>query len=268
MKTSNVAAQRGRAAHRVTGILAALCVALGAVVVLTATAADSTAPVTRVEVKDGQNLLQRLKKLRPNLPVESVTASPIPGIVALNLPDGSVYYGTADGRYLFAGDLFRLDDNDLVNLAEASRTLKRKALMADVEAKDMVTFSPAGARKASLFVFTDVDCGFCRKLHLEVPELNAMGVEVNYLAYPRAGIGSDSYDKIVSAWCADDRNGAMTALKAGEEIPASTCANPVAAQYELGQSIGISGTPAIVLEDGRLLPGYMPAAELAKTIGI
>ena len=95
-----------------------------------------------------------------------------------------------------------------------------------------------------------------------------MGIEVRYLAYPRAGIGSRSYQKIVSAWCSDDPNGAITRLKAGEEIPDSTCTNPVAGQFELGGQVGVSGTPAIVLEDGRLLPGYMPAEDLAKTIGI
>ncbi|MEM1435235.1 MAG: DsbC family protein [Pseudomonadota bacterium] len=262
MTVAELAARRRSLAIRV---LIALATVLGGGVVLNALAAEAG---TRIEAKAGKPLLDRLLKLRPNLPVESVTDSPIPGIVALNLPDGSVYYGTTDGRYLFAGDLFRLDDDDLVNLAERNRADKRRALMADVARGEMVSFAPTGPRKAAMYVFTDVDCGFCRKLHLEVPELNAMGVEVNYLAYPRAGIGSESYDRIVSAWCADDPQAALTALKSGKVIPPSTCSNPVASQYQLGQSIGISGTPAIVLEDGRLLPGYLPAAELAKTIGI
>ena len=216
----------------------------------------------------GDTLVAKLKALRPEIPIERVSPSPLPGIYQLELTGGTVFYGTEDGRYLFAGDLYELGENDLINLAEQGRVEKRQSLMASVDAADMVIFPAGGERKAVINVFTDVDCGYCRKLHQEVPELNDLGVEVRYLAYPRAGIGSRSYQKIVSAWCADDRNGAITALKAGQEIPDSDCKNPVADQYELGHEVGVSGTPAIVLEDGRLLPGYMPAAQLAEAIGI
>ncbi len=218
--------------------------------------------------KGAQALVERLKALRPDIPIEGVSPSPLPGIYQLDLPGGTVFYGTADGRYLFAGDLYELGDNDLINLAEVGRIEKRQAIMADVATDDMVVFAASGTRKAAINVFTDVDCGYCRKLHQEVPELNAMGIEVRYLAYPRAGVGSAAYDKIVSAWCAEDPNSAITALKAGEQIPSATCENPVAAQFELGREVGVSGTPAIILEDGRLLPGYMPADALAEAIGI
>ena len=117
-------------------------------------------------------------------------------------------------------------------------------------------------------MFTDIDCGYCRKLHREIPQLNEMGIEVSYLAYPRAGIGSQSYSKYVSAWCAEDKLGALTLAKNGQEIPAKNCDNPIAAQYELGQQMGISGTPAIVLEDGRLIPGYLNAQKLANALGV
>ena len=116
----------------------------------------------------------------------------------------------------------------------------------------MVIFPAVGETKGVVSVFTDVDCGYCRKLHQEVPKLNQMGIEVRYLAYPRAGVGSRSYQKIVSAWCAADPNKAMTQLKSGMEIPDVSCENPVAAQFDLGQQVGVTGTPAIVLEDGRL----------------
>jgi thiol:disulfide interchange protein DsbC len=213
-------------------------------------------------------LVRNLQALRPDIPVESVSATPIPGIYALELGGGTVFYGTADGRYLFAGDLYELREDDLVNLAEAGREDKRRELMAAVPRQDMVIFSPAGPAKAGISVFTDVDCGFCQRLHQEVPKLNQMGVEVRYLAYPRAGVGSRSYQKIVSAWCAKDPNEALTKLKAREEIADAECANPVAGHLELGREIGIAGTPAIVLDDGRMLPGYLPAEELAKTLGI
>jgi thiol:disulfide interchange protein DsbC len=212
-------------------------------------------------------LVSKLQALRPGIPIENVSATPIPNIYALEITGGTVYYGTADGRYLFAGDLYELGEDDLINLAEVGRSDMRKQLMAEVPRQDMVIFSPAGPIKAAINVFTDVDCGYCQKLHQEVPELNRMGVEVRYLAYPRAGVGSPSYDKIVSAWCADDPNTAITKLKARQAIPPATCPNPVADQFELGREMGVNGTPAIVLEDGRLLPGYLPAAELARTAG-
>jgi thiol:disulfide interchange protein DsbC len=217
---------------------------------------------------DGDALVAKLTALRPDIPIERVSPSPLPGIYQLELTGGTVFYGTEDGRYLFAGDLYELGDDDLINLAEQGRVKKRQALMAAVDAKDTVVFPAGGERKAVISVFTDVDCGYCQKLHREVPRLNELGVEVRYLAYPRAGIGSRSYQKIVSAWCAEDPNSAITALKSGQEIPDIDCANPVAAQYELGQDVGVSGTPAIVLEDGRLLPGYLPADQLAQAIGI
>lgn len=257
-----------RPAVRKAGWLLAFALALPFSTALAADDGASAAAAGLVTQADGATLVARLKALRPEIPIESVAETPLPGILQLNLTGGTVFYGTADGRYLFAGDLYELGDDDLVNLAEQGRIGKRHELMAAVSPKDMVIFPATGKTKAVINVFTDVDCGYCRKLHQEVPRLNELGIEVRYLAYPRAGIGSRSYEKIVSAWCAEDPNDAITALKSGKEIPDATCPNPVADQYVLGQHVGVSGTPAIVLEDGRLLPGYMPADDLAATIGI
>jgi thiol:disulfide interchange protein DsbC len=216
----------------------------------------------------GAALVERLQALRPDIPIQRVSPTPVPGIVALELGGGSVFYGTTDGRYLFAGDMYELTDTDLVDVAEAGRIDTRRALMAKVDPASMIIFRASGAPKAVINVFTDVDCGYCQKLHLEVPALNAMGIEVRYLGYPRAGVGSESYDRIVSAWCASNPNEALTRIKAGEKIPSATCDNEIAAQYGLGRQMGIAGTPAIVLEDGRLLPGYLPAQELAQAVGV
>lgn len=213
-------------------------------------------------------LVERLTAVRPDLPIESVSKTPLDGIYALELPGGSTIYGTKNGEYLFVGDLYQLTDSALVNVTESGRDGRRQELLASVDAGSMIAFAPDGPVKATLNVFTDVDCGYCRKLHQEVPELNAMGIAVRYLAYPRAGIGSGSYDKVVSAWCADDKQTAITRLKMGQALTPATCANPVADHYELGKQMGVTGTPAIVLESGRLLPGYMPAADLAAAIGV
>ena len=144
-------------------------------------AAGAVAPVAEA-VEGADRLVQNLQALRPDIPIEGVSPTPIPGIYALELGGGAVFYGTADGRYLLAGDLYELREDDLVNLAEAGREGKRKELMAAVPRKDMLIFSPAGPVKAGISVFTDVDCGYCQRLHLEVPKLNEMGIEVRYLA--------------------------------------------------------------------------------------
>jgi len=111
-------------------------------------------------------------------------------------------------------------------------------------------------------VFTDIDCGYCRKLHADMDKYNAQGIRVRYLFYPRAGLRSESYRKAVSVWCADDRKAAMTAAKTGRPLPARSCVNPVADQYNLGRQLGVRGTPALVLEDGEIIPGYVPPDKL------
>jgi thiol:disulfide interchange protein DsbC len=250
-----------RCARLVVGVLA-----LGMGVV--ANAVEGADEVARSVEADGSSIIARLRELRPDLPIEGVRPAPIPGMFGVELAGGQILYVTSDARYMIAGDLFELGSEELINLAEQQRIVKRRELMATVAEDEELVFSPEGVTRTSISVFTDVDCGYCRKLHLEVPAMNAMGIEVRYLAYPRAGIGSASYDKIVTAWCSDDRNDALTRLKRGEELASVTCDNPVARQFLLGRKVGVTGTPAIVLPDGQLLPGYLPADELAKALGI
>jgi thiol:disulfide interchange protein DsbC len=236
----------------------------------TACGADTATPKAADPTIEGPGsaAVARLRELRPDLPVESATPSPIPGFVTIELTGGTMLYASEDGRFLFAGDLYEMRDEGLVNLADARRNVLRRELMAAVPDSEMAIFPATGTRKAAIAVFTDVDCGFCRKLHLEVPDLNARGIEVRYLAFPRQGIDSEAYLKLVSAWCSADRNDAITRLKRGETIPVKTCKNPVERQYALGHQVGVEGTPAIVFEDGSLHPGYSPAADLAKRLGL
>lgn len=210
----------------------------------------------------------RLNAVRPGLEIYGVEPSAMPGMYAVDVA-GGVLYVSEDARFLLPGKLYGLTDTDLVDLDAERLAARRKALIDAVPLEDMIVFAPAeGPTKAVINVFTDVDCGFCRKLHQEMPELNARGIEVRYLAYPRAGIGSPSYDKIVTAWCSDDRQAALTALKSGADLPKLTCPNPVAKEYLLGQKLGVTGTPALFTADGIMFPGYVPAAELARRLGI
>ena len=237
-------------------------VALGAIL-LPITLASSA------EEAFGQALIEKLRSARPEIPILSVSESELPNLYAVQLEGGGVLYGTPDGSHIISGDMYRIQNNDLVNLAEVQREVRRRDLMGALKPNDAWVFAAVGNKpKAVINVFTDVDCHYCRQLHLEVPQLNAMGIEVRYLGFPRAGVGSESYNKIVSAWCADDRDTALTAAKAGEPIPTKVCANPIADQHDLGQRVGVTGTPAIITENGQLIPGYRPAKILAASLGI
>ena len=224
--------------------------------------------VPLVQAAPGDALVARLKELQPNLPVASVAETALEGMLAVELEDGSVLYGTADGRFLFTGDMYAVESEGFVNHTDSIRAERRREFLAGVSRDEMIVFSPEGERKAYVNVFTDVDCGYCRKLHREMADINALGIEVRYLAFPRAGVESESYDRIVSAWCSQDPHRAITELKLGNSIPARSCPNPVGAQLELGNRIGVSGTPALVTEDGHLIPGYLPADELARALGL
>ena len=137
----------------------------------------------------------------------------------------------------------------------------RQEMMAEIDTSRQIVFAPEEPAY-ELTVFTDIDCGYCRKLHDQVAEYNEEGISIRYMAYPRAGIGSRSYEKAVTVWCADDPQAAMTSAKAGEEMVPIQCDNPVAEQYQLGQAMGVSGTPALLTSDGQLIPGYVPPAQL------
>ena len=210
-----------------------------------------------------------LESARPDVKVQSVAPSEVAGFYAVQFVNGPQVYATADGKFFVLGDLYQVQPAGFVNLAEQKRNGERAKLLATLKPEDMVVFKPKGPTKSVVTVFTDVDCGYCRKLHKEIPQLNAMGIEVRYLAYPRAGVGSDTYQKMVTVWCSKDRQAAMTKYKNGENLPLQTCKNnPIAKEYELGDKMGVNGTPALIKPDGELIPGYMPAADLAQALGV
>ena len=202
--------------------------------------------------------------------IESVRPSPAPGIVEVQVINGPLLYATEDGGYFFLnGDLHQVSEAGAVNLTEERRSLARKEQLAAVSLEDMVVFSPKGETRDYVSVFTDVTCFYCQKLHREVDQLNAKGVEVRYLAFPRGGINSDGAKKLATAWCADDQQTTLTELKAGVDLPVNDCADsPIAAQYQLGQEMGVSGTPAIITSSGMMIPGYRPAADLIVALGL
>lgn len=214
-------------------------------------------------------IIARLQSARADLVYSDVKNSPIPGIHQVQVQNGPVLYVVNQGEYFFDGSLFQVRPGMFVNLREMERAGLRAERIATLNPEDMIIFSPTAETRGVLNVFTDVDCGFCRKLHQEVPELNASGIEVRYLAFPRAGVGSPSYKKIVSAWCAQDQQTALTQLKNGVAIEENLCeGNPVSDQYLLGAEMGVSGTPAIILNDGTMIPGYRSASDFVRLMGV
>lgn len=207
-----------------------------------------------------------LAKTAPMLQVKKVSESEIKGMYLVETNNPQDIFVSEDGKHLLTGELFSMDSGQLVSISEKRKDVLRKEKIAGIKDAEKIIFPAKGETKARIAVFTDIDCGYCRKLHNEVPRMNELGIEVSYLGYPRSGVGRPSFKKYVSAWCAEDKRQALTDAKNGKDIAEKDCKNPVAQQFELGQTLGVTGTPAIILQDGTLIPGYVEADRLAKEL--
>lgn len=214
------------------------------------------------ESEDVANILERLEKLAPQEKPDSVKPTAIAGLYEVVF-GSEIFYVSSDGRYVIQGALLDLNTNE--NMTETTRISIRKAAMGGLKESEMIVFSPEKPRH-TLTVFTDIDCGYCRKLHSEMEQLNSYGVKVRYMMFPRSGPNTPSFQKAVNVWCAKDQQTSMTRAKAGESVPQADCNNPIAAQFNIGQQLGVTGTPALLLDDGTLIPGYRPAKDLATML--
>ncbi|MBW8312265.1 MAG: thioredoxin fold domain-containing protein [Rhizobium sp.] len=201
---------------------------------------------------------EALLGLAPGMEIGQISDSPIPGFREVAV-GARVVYVSNDGKRLIQGALIDIASRE--NLTQASEAGLRQGLLASVGDDSRITFAAKQPRH-EITVFTDIDCGYCRRLHSEIAEYNRLGITVNYLFYPRTGLGSESFDKAVSVWCAPDRRQAMTEAKAGKALPKADCTNPVTRDYDLGRRIGLDGTPAIYAADGTQLGGYVAPAEM------
>jgi thiol:disulfide interchange protein DsbC len=233
--------------------IAGICLLLLA---LTACNADAAGSDTNAAIK------QSLAKVLPGVTPDEIRPSPMQGVSEV-LVGPRLFYISNDGKYLLQGSLIDLETRK--DISEERRKEIRLAAINEVGSDNMIVF-PAEKERHTITVFTDIDCGYCRKLHKEIDQFNAEGITVRYLMFPRSGIDSPSFDKAVSVWCADDRRTALTRAKAGEKITPRKCDNPVKDQYELGGMLGVTGTPALILDNGELLPGYVPAKRLAQAL--
>ena len=218
-----------------------------------------------VQADDNTETLQKsLQKRMPEIVITDLKKSTIPGLYEMVF-GSRVAYVSADGKYMLMGDLIDLEGRR--NLTAMRRGgLVLKSIDALGEAR-MIVIGPENPKR-TLTVFTDVDCPYCSRLHLEVPKLTQAGVKVRYLLYPRAGKDTETYRRSVAVWCAKDRVKAIGIAKSGGKLEMKSCTNPVDEHVRLGQEVGVEGTPTIVMDDGRVLPGYAPAAELLAALGL
>lgn len=225
----------------------------------------SSSVFTRIAAQDDPAAVIRsvIQSTQPNMQIESISPSPIEGIYELQMQGGQSIFASADGRFFIPGDLYEALPEGLVNRGEEKRNVVRADKIAAVPESEMIIYEPVDGRKATITVFTDVDCPYCRQLHGEMDRLNELGIAVRYLAYPRTGLNTETHYKMISTWCADDPNVMFTSATRGGNIPEKQCDDPIAGHYQLGREVGVTGTPALVLEDGTILPGYIPADTLA-----
>lgn len=235
-----------------------LLIMLGLLTVLPSFAADIDAATTE---KIRQLIAKHSKEV--DLKHMSVSNAPINGLYEVSVPP-NILYVSMDLNYLVYADI--VEANSDVNLTELNRGKARKQMLDNMGEKSMIVYTPKKDKRYSVTVMTDLDCGYCQKLHTEISKYNDLGIEIRYVAFPRTGVMTPSYYKAVNVWCAKDRKKAYDEVSAGKPIAEGKCENPVADQFNFGQQIGVQGTPTLILEDGSVLVGYYPPDKLLEKL--
>ena len=228
-------------------------------------ATNSSAPAAKNESQLQQLLAANLAESGITAKITSVTATSMPNIYWVKAEGLPAFFTDATGQYVVQGDIIKVGGAKPEHISANLQAQDAKASLATIDKKDMIIFPAKGQTKAAIYVFTDADCGYCRKFHSEIDEINALGIEVRYLPWPRSEQTMPIMEKI---WCSSDRKKALTDAKLGLPINAPTCSNPVRKIYELGANLGINGTPAVFDTEGHQLGGYVPPAELAQALNL
>lgn len=238
---------------------------------LSACAADHDSATSHAAPADPaaeQTVTAALHKFAAGAKIDSIAPSPLPGFYQV-IASGQLVYVSTDGKYMLNGDLVDLGSKQ--NLSERGWAAFRKAELAKVPASQRIVFAPPHP-KYTVTVFSDVNCGYCRMFHSHIGELNAEGIAVEYLAWPREGVTTTAgnptptYQEMVSVWCAADRKAAFTAAKQGTAPKPAQCVNPVKDEFDLGVRLGVTGTPMILGPDGTVLGGYVPPDKLLQLL--
>lgn len=223
--------------------------------------------VSEVSQAERQAITLSFYKIRPDLRIRSITPTAIDGVHQVKLDQG-ILYSLQGGEFFIAGDLYQVASDGIVNVTENNRKKEREQLLKTIKEDEKITFA-AKDEKIVLHIFTDVDCGYCQELHSQIKDYNNLGITVKYLAFPRGGVNSRAYQKMLTTWCSDNKKAYLTQFKEGATLPFKSCANGVVnRQYQLGLTMGVTGTPAIILPTGEMQAGYLPPVELAQALGL
>ena len=212
---------------------------------------------------DEQTIRSSIEKILPKgSQIESIQKSSITGLYAVYYGDLEPIYVSEDGNFFVYGNIFKINEDSIVNITDIDIAQRRSLILSNLVSSELISFKSKNEEYV-VTVFTDVDCGYCRKLHNQIKEYNKLGITINYAAFPRSGLGSNAFMKMVSAWCSENMKSSLTRLKNDKEVPANFCDNqPVSQHYAIGNKLGVSGTPAIFSSDGRLFPGYLSPEDL------
>lgn len=245
--------------HSLIRSLARSLIVLAAGAVGSVTFAQGATPATGAAAKPDPRAA--IAKKFGNISVEDVRVSPVNGVYEITR-GSEISYVTADGKYAILGDLIDVDSD--ANISENRRRAIRARMIEAVPESEMLVFSPKDP-KYTITVFTDIDCGYCRRLHSQIAEYNRLGIRVRYMFFPRSGPNTESWHKAEAVWCSSNRNEALTRAKNGEDVKSPKCPTSIIKRdFELGQKLMVEGTPSIFLQDGEMLPGYAPPGKLAK----
>lgn len=217
---------------------------------------------TDAEKERYKNIITALEIFSPGTTIDSISPAPVPGLVEVVIGP-RLFYFSDDGRFLVNGSI--IDVMNQKNVTEPKVAAARKASLDQLDENSMIIFSPKEP-KHTVTVFTDIDCGYCRKLHSQIDQYNDLGIQVRYLLYPRTKVGSSSYNKAVSVWCSKDRKKTFTEAKSGKNVENKECSNPVSDNMQLGGLMGVRGTPSIMRSTGEMIPGYLSPRDLLKKL--
>jgi thiol:disulfide interchange protein DsbC len=208
---------------------------------------------------------EKLSQIIPaELEIDSIQRSEVENFYEIELSDNSFFYVEENAQYLFLGDIYKLGENELINISQQKKFSSSQEMLKKINPESLISFTPE-LIKYKIYVFTDVDCGFCRKFHNQISAYLNEGIQINYLAFPRSGVESETYKKMTTAWCSDDRQKVLTGLKNDEVFDQIDCVdNPIKEHYQLAKSIDIQGTPTIISSTGLTIPGFIEAKEIVE----
>ena len=230
-----------------------------------------TSPSTATNTASAGSDAAVVKALQANLKISGIEESIISavptdmdGIYWVTAEGLPAFFTDKSGKHIIQGQIIAVGQGEPVDISGALVANTAQEALKAVDKYDMIIYPAQGVTKSVIYAFNDADCPYCAKLHEEMEDINARGIEVRYLAWPRS---QESIPKMEAIWCSEDRNAAMDQAIMGANVQAPSCNSPVKSQIDLGMALGVRGTPAIFTESGQQVGGYLPAAQLAQAVG-